>query len=90
MADKDIQTELKTPVAYDLETGSSQEGTIESTKAVHDELQTPKIAASLWERLSFAGVEIRGAEPVPVEKRTDTQYSNVFTIFATSMTSLLP
>ena len=77
-------------VSRDVETGSSNEGTIETAKGFEDALETPKIAPSFWQKLSFAGVEMRGAEPVPVEKRTDTQYINVFTIFATSMTSLLP
>lgn len=83
---------MKDPITQDLETGSSQEGTIEPTKEIEiqDALEPPKIAASFWEKLSFAGLEMRGAEPVPVEKRTDTQYINVCTIFATSMTSLLP
>ncbi|KAJ9604251.1 hypothetical protein H2200_011085 [Cladophialophora chaetospira] len=91
MADLTIEKETtKGLVAHDLETGSSQEGTIEPTGEFQDELQPPKIAASFWQRLSFAGVEMRGAEPVPVTKRNDTRYINVFTIFATSMTSLLP
>ncbi|KAH8890564.1 hypothetical protein GQ53DRAFT_169772 [Thozetella sp. PMI_491] len=53
-----------------------------------DEVAAP--SSSLWSRLSDAGVELRGAQPVPVELRTDTRYFNIFTIFATSMTSLLP
>ncbi|KAI1765039.1 permease for cytosine/purines, uracil, thiamine, allantoin-domain-containing protein [Hypoxylon sp. FL1150] len=51
-------------------------------------LQTPK--SSFWAKFSDYGVEMRGAEPVPVEKRIDTRYVNVFTVFATSLTSLLP
>ncbi|KAK6383956.1 hypothetical protein LTS17_003248 [Exophiala oligosperma] len=91
MEDFSIQKESKDPIARDLETGSSQEGTIEATKEIiRDDFEPPKIGASIWERLSFAGLERRGAEPVPVEKRTDTRYINVLTIFATSMTSLLP
>jgi hypothetical protein len=50
----------------------------------------PSADRSLWTRLSEAGVELRGAQPVPVELRTDTRYFNIFTIFSTSMTSLLP
>lgn len=50
--------------------------------------QAPK--SSFWAKFSDYGVEMRGAEPVPVEKRTDTRYVNVFTVFATSLTSLLP
>ncbi|KAI1401750.1 permease for cytosine/purines, uracil, thiamine, allantoin-domain-containing protein [Hypoxylon fuscum] len=65
-----------------------------STKAseaggeIEDPFQAPR--SSFWATFSDHGVEMRGAEPVPVEKRTDTRFVNVFTIFATSMTSLLP
>ncbi|KAK5128731.1 hypothetical protein LTR85_000064 [Meristemomyces frigidus] len=45
---------------------------------------------SLWARLTDAGIEGRGAQPVPVEERTDTRFLNIFTVFATSMTSILP
>lgn len=77
-----------TGVVRDVETGSSQDGTFESTE--QEDITTPKVGASLWQMLSGAGVEMRGPEPVPVEKRTDTQFANVFYIFVTSMTSLLP
>ncbi|KAI1372398.1 permease for cytosine/purines, uracil, thiamine, allantoin-domain-containing protein [Hypoxylon crocopeplum] len=62
-------------------------GTSEADE-VEDQFQAPRW--SFWAKLSNHGVEMRGAEPVPVEKRTDTRYVNVFTIFATSLTSLLP
>ncbi|KAK4446638.1 putative purine-cytosine permease [Podospora aff. communis PSN243] len=54
----------------------------------NDTFDEPK--PGFWEKLSGAGVELRGAEPIPEEKRTDTRYVNVLTVFATSMTSLLP
>lgn len=68
-------------------TETSSRGTSEIGE-VDDLFETPP--SSFWAKLSDHGVEMRGAEPVPVEKRTDTRYINVFTIFATSMTSLLP
>jgi len=74
------------PVASDVEMGSSHD----FKDTVRDDFHVPAAGESFWQKLSGAGVEMRGAEPVPVEKRTDTQYINVFTIFATSMTSLLP
>ncbi|OTB17588.1 hypothetical protein K445DRAFT_57503 [Daldinia sp. EC12] len=55
---------------------------------IEDQFQAPR--SSIWTKFSNHGVEMRGAEPVPIEKRTDTRYVNVLTIFATSMTSLLP
>ncbi len=76
----------------DVEVGSSQEyKTIDDSAAeVHDDLEVPAVGHSFWQRLSSAGFELRGVEPVPVEKRTDMRYLNVLTIFGTSMTSLLP
>ncbi|KAI1392993.1 permease for cytosine/purines, uracil, thiamine, allantoin-domain-containing protein [Hypoxylon trugodes] len=58
------------------------------TSEIEDQFSAPK--SSFWTKFSDNGVEMRGAEPVPVEKRTDTRYVNVLTVFATSMTSLLP
>lgn len=67
--------------------GSPSAGTSEVGE-IEDQFQVPR--SSFWATFSDHGVEMRGAEPVPVEKRTDTRYVNVFTVFATSMTSLLP
>jgi hypothetical protein len=61
--------------------------------SVHDDVVEVAITGpghTLWSKLSDAGVELRGAQPVPVELRTDTRYFNIFTVFSTSMTSLLP
>ncbi|ERS97726.1 purine-cytosine permease [Sporothrix schenckii 1099-18] len=47
--------------------------------------------SSTWyQRLVDAGFEDNGIKPVPLEARTNTRYSNLFTIFFTSMLSLLP
>lgn len=46
--------------------------------------------ARWYQRLVDAGFEDNGIKPVPLEARTNTQYSNLFTIFFTSMLSLLP
>ncbi|CAK7567041.1 MAG: hypothetical protein SEPTF4163_004999 [Sporothrix epigloea] len=43
-----------------------------------------------YQKLIDAGFEDNGIKPVPVEERTNTQYSDLFTIFFTSMLSLLP
>lgn len=76
-----------TDIVHDVESGSSKNGT---AAEVDIEEQFQKSNLSIWAKLSSHGVELRGAEPVPVEKRTDTRYINVLTVFATSMTSLLP
>ncbi|KAF5624645.1 Purine-cytosine permease FCY2 [Fusarium tjaetaba] len=44
----------------------------------------------LLRKLAVSGVEMRGLEPVPVEKRTHTKYYNIFTLFGGSFTSILP
>ncbi len=86
-AEKDVSVVSQGSVS-DIEKGTTEEIKDLPTEAGHDDFKEKKIG--VWEKLSGAGVELRGAEPVPVEKRTDTRYVNVFTIFATSMTSLLP
>jgi hypothetical protein len=45
---------------------------------------------AFWSSLTDHGVEIRGALPVPVEERVDRRFFNIFTVFSTSMLSLLP
>ncbi len=84
----DMAEKHQTGAIRDVESDSSHNGTVEHTTV--DTLHAPKVGASLWAKLAGAGIEMRGAEPVPVEKRTDENYAGVFFIFATSMTSLLP
>lgn len=43
-----------------------------------------------YQRLLDAGVEENGIKPVPLEYRTNTQYSNMFTVFFTCLLNLLP
>jgi len=43
-----------------------------------------------YQRLLDAGVEENGIKPVPIEKRTNTQYSNLFTVFFTGLLCILP
>jgi len=43
-----------------------------------------------YQKLLDAGVEENGVKPVLVENRTNTQYSNLFTVFFTSLLCLLP
>jgi hypothetical protein len=44
----------------------------------------------LWFRILNWGVEEGGIEPVPVEKRRDTRYVNLFTVWFTALLCLLP
>ncbi len=43
-----------------------------------------------YQRLLDVGVEENGIKPVPVEERTNTQYSNLFTVFFTGLLCILP
>lgn len=43
-----------------------------------------------YQRLLNAGIEENGIKPVPVEERTNTQYSDFFTVFFTCCLCLLP
>ena len=43
-----------------------------------------------YQRLLDAGVEENGIKPVPVERRTDTRYHNLYTVFATALLCVLP
>lgn len=43
-----------------------------------------------YQRLLDVGVEENGIRPVPVEKRTNTQYFNLFTVLFTALMCLLP
>ncbi|OLN88227.1 Purine-cytosine permease fcyB 1 [Colletotrichum chlorophyti] len=43
-----------------------------------------------YRRLLDAGVEENGVQPVPLERRINTNYSNLFTVFFTGLLCLLP
>jgi hypothetical protein len=45
---------------------------------------------SLWFRVLNWGVEEGGIAPIPVEKRTDRRYINLFTVWFTALLCLLP
>jgi len=46
--------------------------------------------SALLKGLTTAGVEMRGLEPIPAEKRNHTKYYNIFTLFGGSFVSVLP
>lgn len=43
-----------------------------------------------YQRILDIGIEENGIKPVPVEKRTDTRYWNLFTVMFTALMCLLP
>lgn len=77
----------KSPLPHDIE----KHGSASSIEAIPQEGSTEILAGpSIWQKLQGFGVETRGAKPVEIEARTDTRFFNVFTVFSTSMLSLLP
>lgn len=82
--------------AYDMESQSpvsKANGGIAELMAVQDgevhqkgSRQNPK----WFQRLLDAGVEENGIQPVPIEERTNENYSNLFTVFFSSLLCLLP
>lgn len=82
--------------AKDVETGSQSSGRhhgFASLLKVEDGIvykPTPEKHPRWYQRLLDAGVEDNGIKPVPVEKRTNTQYNNLFTVFFTGLLCVLP
>ncbi|KAK7424157.1 hypothetical protein QQZ08_008763 [Neonectria magnoliae] len=61
----------------------------------HDTSQGQVDSESGWKRVlhkaaTLGRVELRGIQPIPIEERTDTQFSNVFTIWWCMNANLLP
>lgn len=80
---------------YDMESQSPApkgHGGITELLAVQDaEISQGKSGHNQWyQRLLDAGVEENGIRPVPIEGRTNTNYSNLFTLFFSSLLCLLP
>lgn len=75
--------ETKSPIPEDVE---SQKGPdVEVAGDVHF-----RTCSGYLKKLATGGVEMRGLEPVPVEKRNHTKYYNIFTLFGGSFLTLLP
>ncbi|OBR12422.1 NCS1 nucleoside transporter [Colletotrichum higginsianum IMI 349063] len=89
-------TQKETAETYDMESqspvskthgGIAQLSTVQDGEVCSkDGVRTPK----WYQRLLDAGVEENGIHPVPLEARTNTNYSNLFTVFFTSLLCLLP
>ncbi|KAL4863010.1 hypothetical protein BDV12DRAFT_178012 [Aspergillus spectabilis] len=50
----------------------------------------PRVPESWLARIANWGVELRGVTPVPIEERTDSRFINVFFVWFTLSTNLLP
>lgn len=76
-------TEKKATIPYDLESQEKQH-----VEIVEDiPLQS---CSGYLRKLTGAGIEMRGLEPVPAEQRNHTKYYNIFTLFGGSFLTLLP
>lgn len=90
-ADADVEKQL--PANRQVENSSSRGHGFSSILTVKEgEVYepSPEHNSKWYQRLIDAGFEDNGIKPVPLEQRTNTQYSNLFTLFFTSMMSLLP
>lgn len=54
------------------------------------ESQTVRVQKTWLSSLSSWGIETRGITPVPLEERTDSKFINVFFVWFTMSTNLLP
>jgi hypothetical protein len=81
------QSEKNIALSGDVERGTSSS----SIDAIPVEGSTEELSKpTFWSRLYDKGVEFHGGAPIPVEAQTNTRYLNVFTVYSTSMFSLLP
>ena len=64
--------------------------TYDVEKQPSSEESLPAKSIPLWFRILNWGVEEGGIEPVPLEKRTDTRFVNLFTVWFTALLCLLP
>jgi hypothetical protein len=81
------QSEKIIALSGDVEKGMSSS----SVDAIPVEGRTEELSKPIfWSRLYDNDVEFHGGAPIPVEAQTDTRYFNVFTVYSTSMFSLLP
>jgi hypothetical protein len=69
----------ETPPPADLATAESQ-----------SQGKFPYIPEKWLSRITNWGIELRGVTPVPIEERTDQRFINVFFVWFTLSTNLLP
>lgn len=61
-----------------------------STVEAQSKGKFPRVPDRWLSRIANWGVELRGVAPVPIEERTDTRFINVFFVWFTLSTNLLP
>jgi hypothetical protein len=87
-ADADAESVVSVP----QEEGVRQEH-VEKSASVYasgDGSRTSSLLSILEVLEKRAGVELRGCQPVPWDKRTVTQYVNIFTLWFSMSCNLLP
>ncbi|EOD46937.1 putative purine-cytosine permease fcy22 protein [Neofusicoccum parvum UCRNP2] len=70
--------------------GVEKSGSICEVKQVKDDDASSSSTTKLLRRLTSWGVEVRGIAPVPEKDQTKTQYHNIFFVWMSMLTNLLP
>ncbi|KAM0540682.1 hypothetical protein ACHAPJ_013544, partial [Fusarium lateritium] len=84
---KIMEESKQTKIDFDSGLGESQEI---PQGGIVERYVGPKGLKSILKKFMLVGIEMRGLEPIPPEKRTHTKYYNVLTLFGGSFFSLLP
>jgi hypothetical protein len=71
-------------------TNDKPPATVSYTDVAIAELQHDCSPKAWLSKIASWGVELRGIAPVPLEERTDKRYINVFFVWFTMSTNLLP
>jgi hypothetical protein len=87
MSELDVEKAVKGPTVQE---GSSGSGSAIVDAAAGDVENYSTFLSRIQRWTAWTGAEQRGAAPVPVEQRTQTDYISIFTVFSTPMLSLLP
>lgn len=87
MSDSDVEKAVKCPTVQE---GGSGSGSVVVDAATGDVEEYATFLSRIQRWTAWTGAEQRGAAPVPVEQRTQTDYISIFTVFSTPMLSLLP
>jgi hypothetical protein len=87
MSDLDIEKAVKGSTVQESSLGSSS-AVVDAATGDVEEYSTFLSRFQRW--TAWTGAEQRGAAPVPIEQRTQTDYISIFTVFSTPMLSLLP
>jgi NCS1 nucleoside transporter family len=83
-----IENNKEVVFANDLEKGAIEPSVNVTTSEEASVQEVNK--KRFWSKLYDNGVEFHGGAPIPLKEQNDTRYFNVFTVYSTSLTSLLP